>query len=330
VRYFVTGATGFIGGRLVRQLVKGGHEVTALARIPQAARPLVELGVEVYKGDVTDRASLRAPMEGADGIFHLAAWFKVGVWDHRQAVPVNVDGTRNVFELMDELAIPRGVYTSSMAAFGDTRGQVVDESYRPTGPFPSEYDRTKWMAHFQVAEPMMKAGLPLITLQPGLVYGPGLTGPLRDPFVDYLRGKLRLLPKRNAFDWGHVDDTVQGHLQAMERGRPGEDYIISGPHHTLVEAFQIAEEITGVPAPTRRASPGTLRFIAGLSSVFGRLFRVSWRYHPETLRSAIATYQGDSSKAQKEIGFEARPLKEGLGEWLEYEMRLLGMAPSDA
>ncbi|MFQ5918798.1 MAG: NAD-dependent epimerase/dehydratase family protein [Thermoplasmata archaeon] len=330
MRYFVTGATGFIGGRLVRQLVEDGHEVTALVRAPPTARPLAELGVQVYKGEVTDRESMRAPMEGVDGIFHLAAWFKVGVWDRRQAVAVNVHGTRNVLELMDELAIPRGVYTSSLAAFGDTGGRVVDETFRPTGPFPSEYDRTKWVAHFEVAEPMMRAGLPLIMVQPGLVYGSGLTGPLRDPFVDYLRGRLRFLPRRNAFDWGHVDDTVQGHLQAMARGRPGEDYIISGPHHTLVEAFQIAEEITGTPAPTRRVSSGTLRFIAGLSSVFGRLFRVSWRYHPETLRSAIATYQGDSSKAQRELGFEARPLREGLGEWLEYEKRLLGMTPSDA
>lgn len=328
MRYFVTGATGFIGGRLVRQLAEGGHEVAALVRTPPAARPLADLGVDVHKGDVTDRESMRAPMEGADGVFHLAAWFKIGAWDRRAAVPVNVDGTRNVLELMKELEIPRGVYTSSLAAFGDTHGEVVDETYRAEGRFPSEYDRTKWMAQVQVAEPMMEAGLPLIVVQPGLVYGPGLTGPLRDPFVDYLRGDLGFLPKGNAYGWGHVDDTVQGHLQAMERGRPGENYILSGPHHTLVEAFEIAEQITGIPAPTRRVSPGTLRFIAGLSSVFGRLLRVSWRYHPETLRTAAGvTYLADSTKAKEELGFEARPLEEGLGEWMAYEMRLLGMAP---
>ncbi|MEE9268134.1 MAG: NAD-dependent epimerase/dehydratase family protein, partial [Thermoplasmata archaeon] len=179
MRYFVTGATGFIGSRLVRQLAEGGHEVAALVRTPPAARPLADLGVDVHKGDVTDRESMRAPMEGADGVFHLAAWFKIGAWDRRAAVPVNVDGTRNVLELMKELEIPRGVYTSSLAAFGDTHGKVVDETYRAEGRFPSEYDRTKWMAQVQVAEPMMEAGLPLIVVQPGLVYGPGLTGPLR-------------------------------------------------------------------------------------------------------------------------------------------------------
>lgn len=331
MRFFVTGATGFIGGHLVRQLAEGGHEVAALVRTPPAARPLADLGIDVFKGDVTDKESMRTPMEGADGLYHLASWFKVGVWNHRAALPVNVGGTRNVLELMEELAIPRGVLTSSLAAFGDTHGKVVDETYRPTGRFPSEYDRTKSMAQFQVAEPMMKAGLPLIILQPGLVYGPGLTGPLRDPFVDYLRGDMRFLPRGNAYGWGHIDDTVRGHLQAMERGRPGENYILSGPRHTLVEAFEVAERISGIPAPTRRVSPATLRFVAGLSSVFGRLLRVSWRYHPETLRTAAGvTYLGDSTKAKEELGFQARSLEDGLEEWLAYEMRLLGMNPPRA
>ncbi|MEE8232741.1 MAG: NAD-dependent epimerase/dehydratase family protein [Thermoplasmata archaeon] len=332
MRYFVTGATGFIGSRLTRQLAEDGHEVAALVRTPPAARPLVDLGVDIYKGDVTDRESMRAPMEGVDGVFHLAAWFKVGSWDHRQAVPVNVGGTRNVLELMQELEIPRGVLTSSLAAFGDTRGEVVDETYRPTGPFPTEYDRTKSRAQFQVAEPMMREGLPLIVVQPGLVYGPGLTGPLRGYFIDYLQGNLRWLPPKGlAFDWSHVEDTVRGHLEAMKRGRPGESYILAGPGHSLVEAFEIAEQITGIPAPSRQISTGTLRFMAGLMRVFGRLFRVSALYHPETLRSAAGvTYLGDDFKARQELGFETRSLEEGLGEWMAYEMRLLGMSPPDA
>ncbi|MFQ5986268.1 MAG: NAD-dependent epimerase/dehydratase family protein [Thermoplasmata archaeon] len=332
MRYFVTGATGFIGGRLLHRLAEEGHEVAALVRTPPTARPLADLGVDVYKGDVTDKESMRAPMEGVDGVFHLAAWFKVGVWDRSQAVPVNVGGTRNVLELMEELEIPRGVLTSSLAAFGDTHGEVVDETYHPTGPFPSEYDRTKWMAQFQVAEPMMREGLPLIVLQPGVVYGPGLTGPLRAYFIDYLQENLRWLPPDVlAFNWGHVEDTVRGHLEAMKRGRPGESYILAGPRHTFVEAFELAEEITGIPGPLRQVGPGTLRFMAGLMSVFGRLFRVSGVYHPETLRSAAGvTYLGDDSKARQDLGFEARSLKEGLGEWLAYEMRLLGMSPPRA
>lgn len=328
MRFFVTGATGFIGGHVARQLAEGGHEVVALARIPPKARPLAELGVQVFKGDVTDRESLRAPMEGVDGVFHLAGWYQVGVRDPRPAEPVNVQGTRNVLGMMEELGVPRGVYTSTLAVFSDTGGELKDETHRYDGPYLSEYDRTKWLAHFEVAEPLMEAGLPLTVVMPGVTYGPGDTGPIRPLLLRYLEGNLRTLPRRTAFCWGHVEDTARGHLLAMEKGDPGETYIIAGPPHTLIEAFEMAEEITGIPAPSRHASPRTLRFLSGLMRGVGALVPLEGTSHPETLRvSAGVTYLGSNAKARRELGFDPRPLRAGLEETLRHEMRLLGMTP---
>jgi nucleoside-diphosphate-sugar epimerase len=147
MKYFVTGATGFIGGRVTRQLLAAGHEVIVLVRTPSAAQDLVTEGVKVHVGDITNKESLRTPMTGVDGVFHIAAWYKVGVRDTSQAETINVSGTRNVLEMMKELGIPKGVYTSTLTVFSDTRGQMVDESYQYTGStFLSEYDRTKWKA----------------------------------------------------------------------------------------------------------------------------------------------------------------------------------------
>ena len=129
MKYFVTGATGFIGGRVARQLLAAGHEVIMLARTPAKAQALVALGVKVHAGDITDKESLRTPMTGVGGIFHIAAWYKVGARDTSQAEPINVGGTRNVLEMMQELGIPKGVYTSTLTVFSDTRGQMVDERY---------------------------------------------------------------------------------------------------------------------------------------------------------------------------------------------------------
>lgn len=111
MRYFVTGATGFIGGRLARKLVEMGHQVVTIARTPEKAGDLVALGVEVHKGDLTDKESMRAPMTGADGVYHVAAWYKLGERDTSMAQAINVDGTRNVLELMRDLGVPKGVYT---------------------------------------------------------------------------------------------------------------------------------------------------------------------------------------------------------------------------
>ena len=309
----MTGATGFIGGRVTRQLVEAGHEVVAIARNPENARGLASIGVDVRRGDITNRDSLREPMAGADGVFHIAGWYKIGSKDPAEGERINVVGTRNVLTTMKELGIPKGVYTSTLAVFSDTHGKVVDETYQHEGPWLTEYDRTKAVAQHAIAEPMMSSGLPLVIVQPGVNYGAGDTSEIRPTFVRYLGGKLRALPKRTAYCWAHVDDTASAHLLAMEKGRPGETYIVAGPPHTLIEAFAIAERITGIPAPRFHASPRLLRAIAAVS-------------RSERLRDvAGVTYLGSNAKARRELGFDPRPLEVGLRETLQHEMRLLGM-----
>lgn len=268
-------------------------------------------------------------MEGADGVFHVAGWYKVGVRDKAAGRSVNVLGTRNVLEMMEELEVPRGVYTSTLAVFSDTHGKVQDETYRHEGPHLSEYDRTKWAAHYEVAEPFLKRGLPLTIVMPGVVYGPGDAGPLRPVFRRYLQGSLRALPKGTAYCWGHVDDMAQAHTLAMDKGRAGETYIIAGPPHTLIEAFEIAERVTGIPAPRRRISPGVMRFLSTLAGTFGRLAFWSENDLAETLRvGAGVTYLGRNEKARRELGFRPRSLEDGLRETLQHEMQALGMMPS--
>lgn len=326
MKYFVTGATGFIGGHVVRQLVAAGYSVTALVRQPEQARALAALGVKLAPGDITDKASLRAPMTGVDGVFHLAAWYKIGARDHATAERINVGGTRNVLETMRELNIPKGVYTSTVAVFSDTHGQRPDETYRFTGQHLSHYDRTKWLAHYEVALPLMQAGLPLVIVQPGVNYGPGDPSAIGNLLRDYLRGRLPLVPARVAYCWAHVADTARGHLQAMEHGRAGESYILAGPPHTLVEALQLAEQLTGIKAPRLKGAPALLRGFSQLMSVIESVLPVPEQYAAETLRvSAGATYLGDSTKAARELGFQARPLREGLRETLADEMQALGL-----
>lgn len=328
MEYFVTGATGFIGGRLVRQLRAAGHEVRALVRSPSKAPDLTGLGASLHPGDITDKETMRAAMRGADGVFHLAAWYRIGApaSERRGAERINVQGTRNVLELMRELGIPKGVYTSTIAVFGDTEGWVGDESYRHTGPWLSEYDRTKWEAHYEVAVPMMQAGLPLVIVQPGVVYGPGDPSAIGMLLRQYLRRTLPAIPKGTAYCWGHVDDTALGAIRAMEKGRPGESYILAGPPHSLEEALAIAAEITGIRPPRLRLAAGLLRAAAGVAGLVERIVPLPESYSAETLRVAAGvTYLGSSEKAHLELGWSVRSLETGLRQTLEHEMGVLGM-----
>ncbi|WP_255198165.1 NAD-dependent epimerase/dehydratase family protein [Halorarius litoreus] len=320
MEYFITGATGFVGGHVAHQLLDDGHDVVVLARTPSKASDLEAAGATVVEGDITDPETLRGPMDGVDGVFHVAGWYDVGATDPTLGERINVEGTRNVLETMADLGIEKGVYTSTLAVNSDTGGEVVDESYRYAGPHLTAYDRTKWEAHYEVAEPMVDDGLPLVTVMPGLVYGPDDTSVFGDALRDFLRGDLPMLPREVAYSPGHVEDIARAHVLAMEHGTPGEDYIVGGEPATLVDIFDIVADAAGRDPP--RAVPPAL--FGGLATVAGLLERavtLPKDYRAESLRVlAGVTYLGDNRKAREELGIEHRPLAEGLAETVRYEL----------
>ena len=327
MRYFLTGATGFLGGRLAAELVAGGHEVHAVVRTPERGDALRRLGVTLSTGDVTDKESMREPMRGADGVFHVAGWYKIGVRDKKAAIGTNVTGTRHVLELMRELEIPKGVYTSTLAVNSDTHGQVVDETYRFTGRHISIYDKTKAEAH-RIAEDFIAQGLPLVIVQPGAIYGPGDTSAIRTTFIQFLQRKLPAIPKKSAYSWGYIDDISHGHVLAMERGHTGRNYFVCGPSHTLEYAIDLASEITGIPAPRLRLPPGMLRATSKVVAPFEKVLPMPPAYTAEGLRVVGGvTYLGNNERAKRELGWTVRSLREGLTETLRHEMTLLGMTP---
>jgi len=322
MRYFITGATGFLGGMLARQLRQAGHEVNASIRDPKKASELQSLGIHLFPGDVTDKESMRQAMQGVDGVYHVAGWYKIGARDKTPGEKVNIQGTRNVLDLMQELKIPKGVYTSTLAVNSDTHGQTVDESYRFTGRHLTEYDRTKAEAH-RVAEEFILRGLPLVIVMPGGIYGPGDTSVLRTNLIHFLQGKMPAIPSQAGICWAHVDDTARAHILAMEIGAPGETYIIAGEPCTYVEAFQLASHLTGKRAP--------MAIPYQVMKVMSTLARPFDRFLPETYTSeglrviGGATYWGNNSKAKRFLGFNPRPLREGLETTIRHEMSLLGM-----
>lgn len=326
--YFLTGATGFVGGAVARDLVAAGHRVRALVRSPGAADHLARLGITLAAGDVTDRESMRAPMTGVDGVFHVAGWYKLGARDRTAAVAVNVHGTRHVLDLMRELRVPKGVYTSTLAVNSDTRGVLVDETYRFDGRHLSVYDQTKADAH-RVANEFIASGLPLVIVQPGLVYGPGDTSGVRTMLRTFLQRKFQVLPARTAFCWAHVDDIAGGHCLAMERGEPGRNYFLAGPPHTLREGIDVAAHATGVPPLRMYAPPAAVRALATVVGAIETVVPMPPAYAAESLREvAGTTFIGSNARARRELGWTPRTLVEGWGATARHELALLTPAGS--
>jgi nucleoside-diphosphate-sugar epimerase len=321
MKAFVTGGTGFVGKRVVRQLMERGYDVTCLVRSPEQATHLREMGVTLVPGDVTNRDSMRAGMTGADVVFHLAAWHEASLppgADERME-RINVGGAENVLGLAVELDVPKIVYTSTVNVLGETHGVIVDETYRHTGPFRSVYDQTKHQAH-QLAEQYAAQGAPVIIVMPGTVYGPGDTGMLCVLWQLLLRRMLPLLPGADiGLSFVHVDDVAQGHVLAAERGQIGQSYILGGDAMTIGDAVQIVTRLAGVPAP--------LLFLnSNLAMPLQPLMRWLERFAPlppllsaEMARWLGTTWLVSSDKAEHELGYTHRSFEEGMAETVAWE-----------
>jgi nucleoside-diphosphate-sugar epimerase len=318
MKIFITGANGFIGSHLAPLLIKRGHAVTCLVRDPQKADKLAAIGATLAAGDITDRATMREPMRGADAVFHLAGWYAIGQPDKAKMHAINVEGARHTLELAAELGVPKIIHTSTVGVFGNTHGQMPDETYRVgKEAMGSEYERTKWAAHYEVAEGLQKQGAPVIITQPGGVTGAGDPSPHVSLFEYFLRRMPVMFGARSGLTLAHVDDIAEGHALALEKGRPGQNYILAGPCLTYRQVFEVCEKITGIPA-TKVWAPGWLA--AGLSKLAG-LFEamgVRMQFSAEALGSlADYTFWASADKAQRELGWTPRPVEATLRDVLE-------------
>lgn len=315
MRYAITGATGFLGGVLARQLRDAGHDVVALVRDTGRAAALADLGVELVAGDLDDATALDRLCDGADGLFHVAGWYKVGSRTPELGEQVNVEGTRNALEAARRNGVPRVVYTSTLAVNSDTRGRAVDESYRFTGRHISVYDETKARAH-DIAVEYAADGLDVVILQPGAIYGPGDTSQVGAIIEQVARGSRTVAPRENAMCWAHVEDVARGHVLALEKGARGASYMLAGPRASLLEVLRKVASLAGTKPPV--PLPVTLvRATAAVNSVIGRVVPLPADYAGESLRASVATYLGSPTRAEQELGWSARGLDEGLRETVE-------------
>jgi nucleoside-diphosphate-sugar epimerase len=316
VRVFLTGGTGFIGGHVARRLRERGDEVVALVRSPGKAAGLRELGCELVEGDLSDGAAIRSGVAGCDAAIHAGAVYKVGIPKSEYAAmqESNVRGTERVLDAATDAGVDRIVYVSTCAVFGDTHGKIAEEGHERNADFPSEYERTKVLAH-QIAEDRVARGAPIVIVQPGGVYGPGDHSEIGNVIDQVSRGKMpaKTFPEAG-FMFCHVEDVAGGIVLALDKGRAGEAYILAGHQGTLGELIEKVAAIAGRKPPRFTMPAGLMRATAPLGPVIGPLLGF-----PPNLRELIAssdgvTYWASDAKARRELGFAPRDFEQGLRE----------------
>jgi dihydroflavonol-4-reductase len=312
VRAFVTGGTGFIGRSLVAQLRGRGDDVVALVRDPQRARGL---DAEFVEGDLSDPARLAEQMRGSEAVFHLAGMYEVGIApsDRGRMYDANVRGSEHVLDAAIAAEVPRIVYVSTVNAFGNTHGEIVDESYeRRGGDFVSYYDETKYLGH-RVAQERIAAGAPILIAQPGAVFGPADHSDLGSQLEQARAGKLRMLALADVgVNAAHVDDIAAGLLRVHDHGRLGEAYVLGGQITTLRELIAIVSRQAGHKPPRLELPTALVKLAIPFGGLVGRVMGTGPNLRELISAADGVTYWATDAKARRELGYSPRPLEDGL------------------
>ena len=326
MKVFLTGATGFIGGRVARDLRARGDEVVCLVRSLEKATDLSGLGCELVPGDLSEKAAIQAGMRGADAVIHGAAVYEVGIpkSEHAQMYEANVVGTENVLRAALEERIPKVVYISTVGAFGNTHGEVVDETYRhPGAGHTSYYEETKVQAHEIAHRLIDQESLPCVIVQPGGVYGPGDHSALGSQMKQFMAGRMPMIAFPDlGMNMVHVDDVAAGVLLALDKGEIGEAYVLGGQITTLREMIGTLASISGKKAPKRAMPTPLLKAMIPIGPVVGKMMGQGPNLSELISSADGVTFWAKHDKAMGELGYSPRGLDQGLRDTLAAEGKL--------
>ncbi|HKD53084.1 MAG TPA: hopanoid-associated sugar epimerase [Steroidobacteraceae bacterium] len=309
MKALVTGATGFVGSAVARVLCQCGWDVRALVRGGSDKRNLRQLPVELAVGDLNDPSSLEAALHDCKTLFHVAADYRFGVRHPEQLYRANVEGTRNVLNAAVRARVTRIVYTSSVATVGlPADGSPGSEETPVTlADMIGHYKRSKFLAE-ELAREFARAGAPLVIVNPSTPIGPGdvKPTPTGQIVVDAASGRTPAYVD-TGLNIVHVDDVARGHLQAYERGRVGERYILGGENMTLRDILIAISRLTGRPPPRLRLPHAALLPVAGVAEALARVTGRATRVTIESVRMARKRMYFSSDKAVRELGYSWRP-----------------------
>jgi dihydroflavonol-4-reductase len=318
MRVLVTGATGKVGNAVARRLVDRGDHVIALVRDPARAREVLPASVEFARGDVTDRDSVRAAAKGIEAALNCMGMFEQWAADPGIFDRVNAEGARAVIAAAREAGAGRAVHTSTFDVFHTAPRGTVSEKRVADHPKGTAYERSKQRAE-ELVLAEAEAGIEVVIVNPSAVYGPGpwaaagLDGVLRDA----LRRRLPAAPP-GGMTLVHADDAAAGHVAALERGRPGEHYILADGFATSREILWVAVDEAGLGRVPPTLPVPVARGLAAGGEAIAKVIRRPPLLPGGQLHFLLWQARADSSKARRELGVEFRPWEQGIRETVRW------------
>jgi dihydroflavonol-4-reductase len=330
VRIFITGATGFIGGHVARQFAADGATLRLLTRQTSRLDSLNGIDAEMVKGDLREPEKLRSALTGCDALVHVAADYRLWVRDPEQMYAANVDGTRELLKLAREAGVQRVVYTSSVATMGfKADGTIVNEETPVAlADMIGHYKRSKFLGELEAIQ-AAKAGQHVMILNPTTPIGAGDAKPTPTGriIVDFLNKKFPAYVD-TGLNLVDVDEVARMHVVALDRGTPGERYILGGENLTLKQILDRMSAITGLPSPTMKVPHAVAMAFAFFDETLtGKLRGKEPRATVEAVRMGKKMMFASSNKAEQELGFKILPVYPALRAAIDWFIAH-GYAPS--
>jgi dihydroflavonol-4-reductase len=301
----VTGAAGFLGSHVTRQLVARGEEVRVLIRASSSNRAISDLPLEYVTGDLRDPASLERAMKGVQRVFHVAADYRLWAKRSQDIYDSNVGGTKNLLAAARSAGVAQLIYTSTVATIAVDRLELPNESTdSKLEEMIGHYKRSKWMAE-QEALKAAKEGLPVVVAMPTTPVGPWdwKPTPTGKIILDFLNGNMPGYVE-TGLNFVCVEECAAGHLLVAERGKVGERYLLGAENLTLKEMLDTLAKITSLPAPGMKIPHGVALGVAYVESTLSRLVGREPQIPVEGVKIAQHKMFVDCSRAQKELGFQ--------------------------
>jgi dihydroflavonol-4-reductase len=309
----VTGAAGFLGSHVTRQLVARGETVRVLMRASSTNRAIADLPLEYVTGDLRDAASLERAMSGVKRVFHVAADYRLWAKRSQEIYDSNVGGTKNLLDAARRAGVEQLIYTSTVATIAVDRPQLPNEfTDAKLEEMIGHYKRSKWMAEQEVLN-AAKSGLPVIVAMPTTPVGPWdwKPTPTGKIILDFLNGKMPGYVE-TGLNFVGVEECAAGHLLVSERGKIGERYLLGAENLTLKQVLDTLAKITGLPAVKMKIPHGLALGVAYAETAFSRLIRREPQIPIEGVKIAKHVMFVDCSRAQKELGFQPGPVAAAL------------------
>lgn len=309
----VTGAAGFLGSHVARQLVARGDDVRVLMRASSTNRAIADLSLEYVTGDLRDPASLDRAMKGVKRVFHVAADYRLWAKRSKDIYDSNVGGTKNLLEAAKRAGIEQLIYTSTVATIAVDRPELPNEfTNAKLEEMVGHYKRSKWMAEKEALS-SAKAGLPVIVAMPTTPVGPWdwKPTPTGKIILDFLNGKMPGYVE-TGLNFVGVEECAVGHLLVAEKGKVGERYLLGGENLTLKQMLDALTKITGLSGPKLKIPHGLALGVAYANTLFSRLTGREPGIPVEGVKIAQHMMFVDCARAPRELGFKAGPVAAAL------------------